>query len=154
APMNGRSRCEDTAPQALKYVTTWIITGGGDGDFFTGSVKMRDVLAAAGDSVHLTVIPDEGHGSWPRYYQDRRFYDWLLKHRRLPAPERALRDRFPATAPSQMLAHADQHPQLQRPGEHWLEFPTRLAGQPYNLRYALYLPKGYDPASANRWPLM
>jgi predicted peptidase len=155
APMNGRFRCEDVAGQALKYVTTWIITGGADGDFFTGSVKMRDVLAAAGDDVHLTVIPNEGHGSWPRYYQDRRFYDWLLKHRRLTPGERQVRDRFPATAPSQVLAEPDKHPQLQRPGiEHWLEFATRLNGQPYNLRYALYLPKGYDPASATKWPLM
>jgi predicted peptidase len=153
-PINGRQRCEDVAAQALKYVTSWIIVGGADGDFYTGSCKMNEILTAAGTDVHLTVIPGEGHGSWPRYYTDRRFYDWLLQHRRLTAPERAERDRHPVPAAAQALAKAEQFHEVLQPGHHWLEFAAQLGGKPYNLRYALYLPRGYDPATANKWPMM
>ncbi len=151
--INGRDRCWDVAAKQLKYLSTWIIVGGGDGDFFTGSVHMNSVLAAAGNEVHLTVIPGEGHYSWPRYYNDRRFYDWLLQQKRA-APERRIeREKFPTTAPDKMLAQSEKHPELQKPGHHWLEYATQLAGKPYNLRYSLYLPKGYDTAK-DRWPLM
>jgi predicted peptidase len=103
--------------------------------------------------VHLTVIPNEGHGGWERYYNDRRFYDYLLTHRRLNAQERAERDRCPKEASAQMLAHADKHPEILRAGEHWLEYPTQLAGKPYNLRYCLYLPRGYE-TSKESLPMM
>jgi predicted peptidase len=153
-PINARDRCWDVAAARLKYIPTWIIVGGADGDFFTGSVHMNAVLAAAGNEVHLTVIPNEGHSSCPRYYNDRRFYDWLLQHKR-PAPDqRADRDKHPATAPAEMFAHLDKHPEVVQPGDHWLEFPTQFAGKPYNFRYSLYLPKGYDATSNLQWPLM
>lgn len=152
-PINGRDRCWDVAANRLKYLTSWIIVGGADGDFFTGSVHMNSVLAAAGDDVHLTVIPGEGHGSWPRYYNDRRFYDWLLQHHR-PTPEQKIdRDKHPTTAPAEMLAQTDRHPEIQKPGHHWLEFAAHLGGKPYSFRYSLYLPRGYD-AGKDRWPLM
>ena len=152
-PINARDRCWDVAVDRLKYMTTWIIVGGADGDFFTGSVHMNNVLSAAGNDVHLTVIPGEGHYSWPRYYGDRRFYDWLLQHKRLSPAERVERGKHPTTAPTQMLAHADKHPELLKPGHHWLEYATQLGGKPFNLRYALYVPKGYDTRK-DRFPLM
>ena len=145
-PINGRERCMDVAAKNLKYIKTWIIVGGADGDFFTGSVHMNQILLAAGDDTHLTVIPGEGHNSWPRYYNDRRFYDWLLQQRRLSPTERAARDKYPATEPSKMLADAVKHPDVLTPGHHWLEFATQLGGKPYNLRYSLYLPQGYGAA--------
>jgi predicted peptidase len=101
----------------------------------------------------MTVIPNEGHCSWVRYYNDRRFYDWLLQHRRLSAAERAERDRYPTTAPSQMLADASRHPEVLKPGEHWLEFATRLGGQPYAMRYCVSVPQGYSPDRGS-WPMM
>jgi predicted peptidase len=71
----------------------------------------------------------------------------------LTPAQRAQRDRHPATAPAEMLASAQQHPQVLQPGHHWLEFATQLGGKPFNLRYALYLPRGYD-AGHDRCPLM
>lgn len=153
AAFNGRDRCVDVAAKNLKYVPTWIVVGGADGDFFNGSVHMYQILSAAGNDVHLTVIPNEGHCSWVRYYNDRRFYDWLLQHRRLTAAERDHRDRYPTTAPSHMLADASRHPEVLKPGEHWLELATRLGGQPYQMRYCLSVPQGYSPDQGS-WPLM
>lgn len=152
-PINGRDRCWDIAAARLKYLSTWIIVGGADGEFFTGSVHMNSVLAAAGDQVHLTVIPGEGHSSWPRYYNDRRLYDWLLQHKRPTPQERVARDKYPTTAPDRMLAQVDRHPEVRQPGHHWLEFATKLGGKPYNLRYSLYLPNGYE-AGTERWPML
>jgi predicted peptidase len=153
APMNGRDRCVDVAAKNLKYVPTWIVAGGADGDFYNGSVHMHQILSEAGNDVHMTVIPNEGHSSWVRYYNDRRFYDWLLQHRRLSASERTERDRYPTTAPSSMLADASRHPEVLKPGEHWLEFATHLGGQPYAMRYCVYLPQDYSPDRGS-WPVM
>ena len=152
-PINGRDRCWEVASEKLRYLTTWIIVGGADGDFYTGSVHMHKVLAATGNDVHLTVIPGEGHGSWPRYYNDRRFYDWLLQHKRLSPVERDLRAKYPTTMPSKMLADLDRHPELQRPGQHRLEFATQMNGKPYLMRYALSIPKGYESGN-ERWPMV
>jgi predicted peptidase len=143
-PMSGRDRGADTAPATLKYLSTWIIVGGADGDFTVGSNKMYAALLSGGCDVHLTVIPNEGHGGWERYYNDRRFYDYLMTHRRLSAQDRAERDRCPKTDPSQMLAHPDKHPEVLRAGHHWLAYATQLGGKPYNLQYCLYLPQGYE----------
>jgi predicted peptidase len=46
------------------------------------SEVMVDALAACGGDVRLTIYPGVGHDSWTRTYDDPRFFDWLLGHRR------------------------------------------------------------------------
>lgn len=46
------------------------------------SEEMADALDACGGDVRLTVYPGVGHDSWTRTYDDPRFFDWLLAHRR------------------------------------------------------------------------
>lgn len=143
APISPRAGNAEQAVALLKTVPTWIICGGGDGDFTVGANRMFTALQKAGGDVHLTLIPGEGHGSWPRYYQDRRFYDWFLQHRRPTAAERAEREK---RGPVDPLAAPLQ------PGTYWLEFPITIAGKPAKLPFAVYLPKAI--ASGEKLPLL
>ncbi len=56
-----------------------IVCGGDDGAFADGSRAMYAALRPAlGDRVSLTVVPDEGHAVWARYYPDPAFYRELM----------------------------------------------------------------------------
>ena len=95
------------AVEKLKNVPLWIIAGGEDGGFTEGSKTMKAAFDAAGrKDVELTVVPGEGHGVWARYYNDKRFYEWLLK-RRKPGGEPA--------APVQVAAVPVQPPAVAAP---------------------------------------
>jgi hypothetical protein len=61
-----------------------IYCGAVDGGFTEGSKYMYQVMKAAGADVELTVVPNEGHGSWAHFYPDINFYLWFLKHKRKP----------------------------------------------------------------------
>jgi len=90
------------AAEKLKDVAVWIIAGAQDGGFTEGSKKMYEALAGNGCNAQLSVIPNEGHGVWGRYYPDPSFYLWFLQYRRPSAKERAdraaLRDLIPPAA--------------------------------------------------------
>jgi acetyl esterase/lipase len=70
------------AAKDLKDVHTWIIVGGADGGYTQGSQEMARSLQAVGAPVTLTVVPNESHGVWGRYYPQRSFYEWFLAFRR------------------------------------------------------------------------
>ena len=56
-----------------------IVAGADDGDFCAGSQAMYAALRPAlGNRVQLTVVPNEGHGVWGRYYPDPAFYKELM----------------------------------------------------------------------------
>ena len=84
APICAVSVKPDQAGDILKHLPAWIICGSDDGGFTEGSKQMAQVLKAAGGKAQLTVVPNEGHGVWGRFYPETKFYDWLLKHRRTP----------------------------------------------------------------------
>ena len=70
------------APGIFKTVPLWIICGGEDGGFTEGSRKMYKSLKEAGNEVQLTVVPKEGHGVWPYFFEDLKFWQWLAQHKR------------------------------------------------------------------------
>ncbi len=56
-----------------------IVCGGDDGQFCAGSQAMYAAIKPAlGNRVELTVVPNEGHGVWGRYYPDPAFYKGLM----------------------------------------------------------------------------
>jgi len=82
APISAVEVDSEKAAKVFQKTSLWIICGGDDGDFMHGSHKMYDTLKKANVDAYLTEVPHEGHCVWFRYYQDRSFYDWLLKHKR------------------------------------------------------------------------
>lgn len=74
----------DKVVALLKDVPIRIICGANDGGFTEGSKYMYKVLNEAGFKVELTVVPNEGHGVWARYYPNIDFYTWFLQHKRKP----------------------------------------------------------------------
>lgn len=88
----------------------WIIVGGNDGAFTSGSKEMALYLLLEGKAkVELTIVPGAGHGVWGSYYQKPQFYQWLAGKRRsdLDKPNRPPPSRsgtgmlvFPASGPS------------------------------------------------------
>jgi predicted esterase len=91
APMSAVSVMPEKAAEHFKHMSVWIICGGNDGEFTSGSKQMYDVLKAGNVDVELACVPNEGHGIWSRYYNDDAFYAWLLKHKRQPAAVSAKR---------------------------------------------------------------
>ncbi len=137
APICGRAYMLDQVGQRLRNLPIWTIVGGADGDFFKGTTDMTNALRKAGDEVQLSVVPNEGHGVWPRYFGDRRFYDRLMQFRR--------GDKFVA---------ADKTPTA--PGHYWRTFKGNVGGKTVEMKYGLYLPKGYDGDGADhaKWPML
>lgn len=88
----------------------WIIVGGADGEFTSGSKEMALYLLLEGKAkVELTIVPGAGHGVWARYYPDTTFYRWLAGKRRsdLVKPNKQPQSQsgtgmlvFPASGPS------------------------------------------------------
>ena len=92
APISAVAVRPQIAVERLKNVPIWIIAGGNDGGFTDGSNAMKEAFENAGrKDVECIIVPGEGHGVWGRYYPDKRFYEWLLKHRKAgPAPPREI----------------------------------------------------------------
>lgn len=74
----------DKAVVVLKDMPMRIICGGNDGGFTEGSKYMYKVMKEAGADVELTVVPNDGHGCWAKFYPTIEFYMWFLKHKRKP----------------------------------------------------------------------
>ena len=93
APISAVEVEPSKACTVFKNTGIWIICGGEDGGFTDGSRKMFKALKDASADVQLTVVPKEGHGVWPYFYEDLKFYQWLAQHKRgekkvVPIPER------------------------------------------------------------------
>jgi hypothetical protein len=84
-------------------VAAWIICGGNDGEFTDGSRRMHSALQLAEAQSELTVVPNEGHEVWGRYYPKPEFYAWLLKHSR-NQPAAAIASTPAAIAPGSLPA--------------------------------------------------
>lgn len=81
APICGFGRPNDAAK--LKHVPTWIFHGGRDDVInYRESTTMADALYRVGNNARLTIYPDAGHDSWTETYNDPKFYEWLLSHRK------------------------------------------------------------------------
>ncbi|MBE7503714.1 MAG: prolyl oligopeptidase family serine peptidase [Verrucomicrobiales bacterium] len=74
--------------QALRTLPVWAFHGAKDPVVKVGeSERMVEALRKAGaQNVQLTVYPDAQHDSWTETYNDPNLYEWLLRHRREPAP--------------------------------------------------------------------
>ena len=72
-------------PLAAKLTRTAVRSINGQYDFEQGADHMRQmaaaVRAAGGDAV-AEVVPDQTHYVWGPYYDDPKFYQWFLTHRR------------------------------------------------------------------------
>ena len=84
-PISANAVAPEAAGEKLKQVAVWIICGGADGDYTENAQRMFKALEGAKPKPVLTLIPNEGHIVWQRYYSNFQFYVWLLRHRR-PAP--------------------------------------------------------------------
>ena len=84
--------CGGGDPQSVKafaHVPVWAFHGEDDPTVpIKRSEEMVDALKAAGDpEVKFTRYPGVGHNSWVKAYQDPELYEWLLSHKRQPAPQ-------------------------------------------------------------------
>ena len=86
APICANAVEPDKAATYLKGTTVWIIIADNDGSYTDGSRQMAAKLAAGQVDVVLTEVPGMGHGVWGVYYPNRRFYEFLLLHRRGAPP--------------------------------------------------------------------
>ena len=70
----------------LKKIAIWAIVGAEDfGGAVEANQKMVAAIQAAGGNAKVTVVPNEGHFVWPRFYSDTSFYDWFLTQKRASA---------------------------------------------------------------------
>ena len=81
-PICGDAVEPELAAARLKNMAVWIIVGAQDQHFTDGSVQMGKTLASAGVDVTLTLVPNEQHAVWPRFYSKPGFYAWMLANRR------------------------------------------------------------------------
>ncbi len=84
--------CGGGDPQFVKayaHVPVWAFHGEEDHTVpIKRSEEMVDALKAAGDpEVKFTHYPGVGHDSWVKAYDDPELYEWLLSHKRQPAPQ-------------------------------------------------------------------
>jgi dienelactone hydrolase len=82
APISAVDVEAEKAKERFKNMAIWIIAGGNDGGFTEGSKKMGEALRGSTSEVKLTVVPDEGHGVWGRYYPGQELYQWFLTKKR------------------------------------------------------------------------
>ena len=62
--------------------TCLVISGEVDSKSEPGSGQMVKALRGRGVDVVYAMIPKGDHNLWTYYYRDKRFYEWLLAHRR------------------------------------------------------------------------
>ena len=68
-----------------KRVPAWIFHGAKDNVVpLSRSVELFEAFETRGADVKLTVYPNAGHDSWTMTYDDPKFYQWLLSHKRSP----------------------------------------------------------------------
>jgi predicted peptidase len=145
APMNGLGWHPERAGPLLKAVPVWASVGLNDESKFVDAAHaMEAALAGAPVARRFAYLMGNGHDAfWPTY-QDPDFYEWLLAHRR-PSP--AVREQLAAASPSPV-----DTPAPTVPGHYFCTVTTRVAEQPYQMDYTLYLPRGYEPGK--RYPTM
>jgi predicted peptidase len=85
APICGGGRPADAAK--LKDLPIWVFHGAKDRTVpLARSDDMVKALKEAGaKEVEFTIYPEAGHDSWTETYDNPKFYDWLLKHKRKAA---------------------------------------------------------------------
>ena len=67
----------------LKNIPIWVFHGAKDETVAPErSQEMVDALKAVGADVQFTLYPEADHDSWTQTYDNPKFYEWLLKHRR------------------------------------------------------------------------
>ena len=67
----------------LKDVPVWAFHGAKDKVVdVRKSKEMVDALKACGGDVKLTIYREAEHDSWTQTYDNKKLYDWLLKHRK------------------------------------------------------------------------
>jgi predicted peptidase len=73
---------------ALKTLPVWAFHGAKDPVVkLAESERMVNALKQLGcREVQLTIYPEAGHDSWTEAYNDPKLYEWLLAHKRVPAP--------------------------------------------------------------------
>jgi dienelactone hydrolase len=85
APICGTG--DPASAERLRGVPTWAFHGADDRIVpVEKSERMIAALRKAGSDARLTIYPGVGHDSWTPTYANRRLYEWLLQHRRGPAP--------------------------------------------------------------------
>ena len=132
APMCGRAHHPEWVDR-LKNSAIWILDGGADGDFTVGANQMYAALAKTRTDTWLTLVPNEGHMFFSRFFADPRLYYWLLdQHRKTPQQQAEIAKRTAGWTPKEAGSY-------------------RFKAAP--LSYGLYLPKGYEKTTA-RLPLL
>jgi len=67
----------------LEDVPVWAFHGAKDKVVpVKESEEMVNAIKARGGNAKLTVYPDAGHDSWTETYNNKKLYDWFLKHRK------------------------------------------------------------------------
>ncbi len=46
---------------------------------------MVQAIQAAGGDAKVSIVPNEGHFVWPKFYADPKFYEWFLTKKRKTA---------------------------------------------------------------------
>lgn len=86
APISANAVEPAKAALVTKDMTVWIICGGADNNYTTGSRLMYQTLLAKGVDVLHTEVPGEGHSTWSNYYANKLFYEFMMYHRRGQKP--------------------------------------------------------------------
>lgn len=83
APISPRGFKPEVLGEALSGTgtTCLIVSGEVDPKSEPGSTQMTAALRAKGVDVVHALIPKGDHSLWNWYYNDKRFYEWLLLHR-------------------------------------------------------------------------
>ncbi len=146
APMSALAWHPEVAGPVLKTVPVWAVAGLGDEPrFIDGTRAMQAALAGAPADRRFTYLMGNGHDAFYPMYVHADWYEWLLSHRRPPTP--AARQQWAACPPPPV-----DTPVPTTPGHHFCTVVTKVADQPYQLDYVVYLPKGYTPAK--RYPTL
>ena len=70
----------------LKTVAVWAIDGAEDfGGGPENNKQMVQAIQAAGGDAKVSIVPNEGHFVWPKFYADPKFYEWFLTKKRKTA---------------------------------------------------------------------
>lgn len=84
-PICGYTDARDGAK--FQRLAVWAIHGDVDGAVpYSETEQMVDAIRTVGGDVKLTIHHGGGHDTWTSTYAMPEFYEWLLRHRRLPTP--------------------------------------------------------------------
>ena len=69
--------------EQLTHMPIWAFHGDKDDVVpLSESQRMVDIVKKAGGKAKLTVYKNVGHDSWTKTYNNPKFYEWLLSHRK------------------------------------------------------------------------